>query len=80
MNFLALTTSGAWSINHQWNFSLPRIRFLGKENLLLFLAIRAILIVSVQELEKQDTQNFDDIHLQTFVGSEWNCEYILRKK
>lgn len=67
-------TSGAESMNHLWNFSKSHLRFLRSDNLMPFLAVRAIFLnvrASIrQQNRKQDISAKD---FRFFVQGKWQC-------
>ena len=67
-------TSGAESLNHLWNFSKSHLRFLRSDNLVPFLAARAMFLnfraAIREETKKSDisTKGF-----RNFVEKKWKC-------
>ena len=67
-------TSGAESINQQWNFSKKHVRYLSQENVMQFLAVRSVFLnVRTSISEKFKIQNIDDTHFFSFITESWKC-------
>lgn len=67
-------SSGAESINHLWNFSKSHLRFLRPDNVMPFLAARAVFVNVRAELRKQEGKS--DINardFRNFVQRNWEC-------
>jgi len=67
-------TSGAEAMNHVWNFSKSHLRFLRPDNMIPFLATRAV-FVNVRACIRETTGKVDinAKQFRTFVRNKWKC-------
>ena len=68
------SSSSAEAINHLWNFSKSHLRFLKAENLMPFLAARAVFInvrTILREVDKK--KEFKAKRFREFVQGLWQC-------
>lgn len=65
-------------MNQHWKFSKSHVRFLAPENLVPYLAIRAVFInIGAFLREKTKTQDLDDDLYKNFIQETYECSCLL---
>lgn len=67
-------TSGAESLNNLWTFSKSHLRFIGSDNLMLFLAARSVFLnIRASIREKTKKTDITTKQFTTFIRDYWKC-------